>query len=235
VSAAGRSATVTLSPTGSVDLFLAVNPATRTVQPSFQLRNGTTTGPRTNLGAALTLTTAWFDRAALATGVIATSGGGTAFPATWDMFEVQSQVPQFRPDGRVRLSSVAAFTGNNVYNTTGANQTVSTTAGRGVLRTFVVSAQNDGAATDSYSVRGPGSSTGFTVRYFAGTTDITTAVVNGTYRLNGVAPGGARTFQMRVTVGSGAAIGSVKSSLVTATSVNTGNPADAVRTVVTVG
>jgi hypothetical protein len=84
-------------------------------------------------------------------------------------------------------------------------------------------------------VRGPGSSTGFTVRYFAGTTDITTAVVNGTYRMTGVAPGAARPIQMRVTVASAAALGAVKSNLVTATSVNAGTLADAVRGVVTVG
>jgi hypothetical protein len=235
VPAAGRSVNVTLSPTGSVDLFLAVDAATRTVQPSYQLRNGTTTGPRTNLGTPLTLPTNWFSRAALATGVIATSGGGTTFPATWDMFEVHRQLPQYRPDGRVRLSTVTALSGNDVYNTTGTDQTVSTTAGRGVLRTFVLSVQNDGAVSDSYTLRGPGSSTGFTVRYFAGTTNITTAVVNGTYRMNGVAPGAARSIQMRVTVGSGAAIGSQKSSPVTATSAGTGSPADTVRTVVTVG
>jgi hypothetical protein len=39
---------------------------------------------------------------------------------------------------------------------------------------------------------------------------------------------------MRVTVRSGAALGAVKSSLVTATSVNSGALADTVRTVVTV-
>ena len=40
-------------------------------------------------------------------------------------------------------------------------------------RTFVVNVQNDGAVSDSFLLRGPGSSTGFTVAYFAGTTNIT--------------------------------------------------------------
>jgi hypothetical protein len=228
-----RSANVALPSPGAVDLFLAVNPLNRTVQPSYQLTAGTTAGLRTNLGAALTLPTAWFSRAALAAGVIATSGGAPAFPVTWDLFEVQ--FPQYRPDGQVRLQSVSAYTGNNVYNTTATNQQVSVRSARGTTRTFVVNVQNDGAATDTYAVRGPGSSTGFTVRYLSGTADVTTAVVNGTYRLTNIAAGAARSIQMRVTVGSGARLGSVKSSLVSATSVNSGSPADAVRTVVTVG
>ena len=231
-----RSVNATIPSSGLVDLFLAVNPANQTVQPSFQITDGTTAGPRTNLGTALALPAAWFSRPALAAGVIATSGGGQTFPATWDFFEIQSQAAtQFRPDARVRLSTVTALTGNNVYNTTGTNQTVSTNAGRGVQRTFVVNVQNDGTATDAFLLRGPGSSTGFTVAYFAGTTNITTAVVNGTYRQNNVPVGGTRQFQMRVTVRSGAALGAVKSSLVTATSANSGTLADAVRTVVTVG
>jgi hypothetical protein len=231
-----RAVNATIPSSGLVDLFLAVNPANQTVQPSFQVTEGTTAGLRTNLGTALALPAAWFSRQALATGVIATSGGGQTFPATWGFFEIQSQAAtQFRPDARVRLSSVTALTGNNVYNTTGNNQSVSTTAGRGVQRTFVVNVQNDGTATDAFILRGPGSSTGFTVAYFAGTTNITTAVVNGTYRMNNVPVGGTRAIQMRVTVGSGAALGTVKSSLVTATSANSGALADAVRTVVTVG
>lgn len=177
----------------------------------------------------------WFTRAALAAGVIATSGGAATFPATWDMFEIQSPASPYRPDARVRLSTVAALTGNNVYNTTGNNQTVSTTAGRRMMRTFVVNIQNDGSDSDAFLIRGPGSSTGFTVAYFAGTTNITTAVVNGTYRQNNVPIGGTRAIQMRVTVRPGAASGAVKSSLVTATSANSGTLADAVRTVVTVG
>src|SRR5215217_1570474 len=191
------------------------------------------TGPRTNLGAAVVLPSGWFSRAALASGVIATSGGGATFPATWDMFEIQ--LPQYRPDAQVRLSTAASYVGNNVYNATGTNQAATVTTAAATSRTFTVNVQNDGAVSDSYVLRGPGNSTGFTVRYLAGTTDITTAVVNGTYTLSGVAAGAARSISMQVTVGAGAAVGSVKSSLVTATSTHSGTAVDAVRTVVTVG
>jgi hypothetical protein len=228
-----RSVPATLSSSGSVDLFLAVNPATRTVQPSYQVSDGTTTGPRTNLGAPLALPAAWFSRTALATGVIATSGGAPSFPATWDMFEVQ--FPRFRPDAQVRLSGAAAYTGDDVYDPTGTSQSASVRAAAGTTKTFSVNVQNDGATSDGFLLRGPGSTAGFTVRYLAGPTDITTAVVNGTYRLTNVAVGGAKSISMRVTVAKGVAAGRSKSSLVTATSTHSGSAVDGVRTVVTVG
>ena len=53
--------------------------------------------------------------------------------------------------------------------------------------------------------------------------------------LTGVAAGGARSIQMRVTVGSGAATGATRSSVVTATSTHSAAAVDAIRTVVRVG
>ena len=48
-----------------------------------------------------------------------------------------------KPDGRIRLGS-GAFVGNNVYNTTGANQTKKGSAPKGHSITFGISIQNDG-------------------------------------------------------------------------------------------
>jgi hypothetical protein len=231
-----RSAAATLSSTGSVDLFLAVDPGAKTAQPSYQVSDGTTTGLRTNLGAPIPLPAAWFTRTALAAGVIATSGGGATFPASWDTFEVQ--LPTYRPDGQVKLSTAAAYTGANVYNTGGANQTVSVTSAVRTTRTFLVNVQNDGVVADGYAIKGPGSSTGFTVKYFAGTsgtTDITAAVVAGTYRLTNVAVGAAKAIRMQVTVAGTAVRGATRASLVTATSTHSATAIDAVKTVVKVG
>jgi hypothetical protein len=47
--------------------------------------------------------------------------------------------------------------------------------------------QNDGSGTDSFTVQGTGSSTGFTVKYYVGTaggSDITAAVTSGTYSIS---------------------------------------------------
>jgi hypothetical protein len=228
-----NSANITLPSTGAVDLYLAVNPVTQKVQPSYQVSTGTTTGPWTSLGGPISLPAAWFSKAALATGVIATSGGAPAFPATWDLFEVQ--FPQHRPDAQVKLSGAASYVGDNIYNTTGNNQTLGVTTAAGTSRTFVVNVQNDGTATGSYVLQGPANSTGFTVKYLDGTTDITTAVVNGTYAVTGIAPGSAKSIQMSVTVAAGVAAGSAKSGLVTARSTQSTTARDVIKTVVTVG
>jgi hypothetical protein len=152
------------------------------------------------------------------------------------MFEVQ--LPTYRPDSQVKLSTVAAYTGANIYNTGGANQTVSVTSAVRTTRTFLVNVQNDGVVADGYAIKGPGSSTGFTVKYFAGTsgtTDITAAVVAGTYRLTNVAVGAAKAIRMQVTVAGTAVRGATKTSLVTATSTHSATAIDAVKTVVKVG
>ena len=117
-------------------------------------------------------------------------GGGGAT----DVHEVLTLTtgPTYRPDAQIRLASQTAFVGNNVYNTTGAGQTRSTTSTPGQRRTFVVRLQNDGDSADGFAVRGCSAGTGFTVRYLAGTsgtTNITSAVVNGTHTVTGVAPG----------------------------------------------
>jgi uncharacterized membrane protein len=135
----------------------------------------------------------------------------------------------------VQLSGAASYIGDNIYNTTGFNQTGAATTAAGTTKTFVVNVQNDGAVTDSYRLKGAASSTGFTVKYFSGTTDITSAVVGGTYTLNNIPAGGAQSVQLQVTAASTAATGSAKSGLVTATSTHSGTSVDAIKTVVTVG
>lgn len=118
-----------------------------------------------------------------------------------------------RPDGRIRLQKYQSdfntivytkpWKGNNIYNTTGAQQTAktifySTTPGT-VRWTFGVSVQNDGSASDRFKLRATGVVlAGWTVRYFRGTTNITSAVVAGTYQTSSLAP--AAKYKITVVV-----------------------------------
>lgn len=122
-----------------------------------------------------------------------------------------------RPDALVRYSADRTSLGNNIYNTTASSQTRSVTAPRRTSRTFYVQMQNDGNAPSAFTLRGSGSSTGFTIRYFSGSTDITGRVVRGTYSSGTLSPGAARTVRLVVTIGSGATLRSVKSCLITVT------------------
>src|SRR5262249_1964863 len=74
--------------------------------------------------------------------------------------------PTRQPDNLIKLSSESTYLGDNVYNTDGTGQTKNSTVKAGRTATFNIQFQNDGTATDSFTVQGAGNSTGFTVRYY---------------------------------------------------------------------
>jgi hypothetical protein len=145
----------------------------------------------------------------------------------------RTAINPYRPDGLIKKAGTTSFVGNHVYNTTGTHQTATAERARTKTATFYVKVQNDGTAADSFRLKGPGSTSGFSVKYYAGTTSITGTVVNGTYQLS-LAPGNERTIRLVVMVGSGARIAAVRSWLVTATSTHDGARKDSVKAVVNV-
>jgi uncharacterized membrane protein len=127
--------------------------------------------------------------------------------------------PSYRPDGMIkRATSTETFVGNNIYNTTGANQTRGWSAARGRTREFSVKFGNDGNVGDSYVIKGCGSSAGFTVKYFRGATGITQAVTSGTYRTAQLSAGATTTITLRIHVTSTATMGATKGCVVRAVS-----------------
>lgn len=112
------------------------------------------------------------------------SGGGT---------------PTYQPDGQIKRSTDAAFVGGNIYNITGASQTVAGKVAPGKKITFVIQIQNDGNNSDGFTLKGTGNLSGFTVQYLqgpSGTTNITSQVVGGTYATLSVGPTAAATIRM---------------------------------------
>lgn len=142
------------------------------------------------------------------------------------------------PDCRVKLMGDSSLIGNNVYGTTGANQTRSTTAAASMTRTFVFSMQNDSSVGNAITVQGPAAMPGFTVRYLAGlsgTTDITSRVVAGTYTTSVVPPGGVRSLRLLITASLGTATGTSGTWLVKAASGAAPAVVDACAAMLTVG
>ena len=129
------------------------------------------------------------------------------------MTQARSVTAQFvagyrRPDGQLAISK-GSFVGNNIYNATGANQTRSVRESRGENAVFLWKIQNDGTLVDRLGFRGPGSSPGFKVAYFAGATNVTKATVAGTY-VKSLAAGANLRITVKITVASEARLGSVK-------------------------
>lgn len=129
----------------------------------------------------------------------------------------QASVVVRKPDGRIRLgthgypgkttSYRATYVGNNVYNKTGARQRATVESFNlleGTFFTFDISIQNDGTRADRFKVKATGAATGgWTVTYFHGTTNITSAIVAGTFRTASLAPGATYAIRAKITQGGG--------------------------------
>jgi hypothetical protein len=93
--------------------------------------------------------------------------------------------------------------GNNIYNATGAHQTavevaIGSAMALGTYYTFGISIQNDGSATDRFRVKATGAPSAWVVTYSRGTTNITSAVVAGTYRTPSLAPGATYLIHAKI-------------------------------------
>ena len=107
--------TVAMPGPEAVDLYLTVDPAARTVQPSYSVTSSGQTGPRQNLGDPEPIPASWVDGTkALAAGFISTSiGTAPEFTANWDFIEVvpgdgtkpvntAPTIKNLKPSGKIR-------------------------------------------------------------------------------------------------------------------------------------
>ena len=137
-----------------------------------------------------------------------------------------------RPDNWIRKSTdtTAQYVGNNIYNTTGTNQTKTRNGYRGNTLIFYVKIQNDGSVSDKFYVKGTGSNSGFTAKYYKyDSTNITSAVIAGTYKTALISPGGSVVLKVKITITSTASHGSSRYHNVTSTSYNDSTKKDLVR------
>ena len=119
--------------------------------------------------------------------------------------------PARRPDARIR-GGTQPWIGNNLYARAVVNgpgqQGFVADGPPGRTASLRLSAQNDGDAAEALTVRGQGSTSTLTVAYFAGSTNVTSRVVAGTYRTPVLAPGAEHQLRVSLTPTSRAAFGS---------------------------
>jgi hypothetical protein len=148
----------------------------------------------------------------------------------------------YQSDGLIRVATIGApavppflytfhgpWLGNNIYNATGAHQSaVEVGAGSamalGTYYTFDVSIQNDGSATDRFRVKATGATSAWVVTYSRGATNITAAVVAGTFQTPSLAPSASYLIHARITINQGGPV----ARLVTISSVADPKKIDAV-------
>ena len=120
-----------------------------------------------------------------------------ASPANTDTVNRTYTVRRARqPDGLVRKAGSSTWKGGDVYG--GSDQTVKKRARRRHTVKSFWKVQNDGARSDAFVLAGTARSHRFRVRYFSGGSDVTAAVVAGTYRTATLTPGSATVLRVEV-------------------------------------
>jgi hypothetical protein len=128
------------------------------------------------------------------------------------------QAPTYRPDAQIKLAGDASYLGVRVFDTTGAGQTRTTNTASGKSATFDVRFVNAGTHSDSIAIHGCKSSSGFAVKYFKGTTNVTASVTAGTYRTATLAVGASQVLALKIAVSPTAIAGKLDTCAVTASS-----------------
>ena len=108
-------------------------------------------------------------------------------------------VPLLRPDLLVRLGA-DPWIGDGVYNISGNNQTLPVVVPTNASVTLRLRFENDGNQPDDLEVKGVARTTSFKLKYTVGpadhTSNVTEAVVTGSFRFVGVDPGDARVIRV---------------------------------------
>lgn len=113
-----------------------------------------------------------------------------------------------QPDAQVRVGT-RPMVGDNIYNISGIDQTVTTRVGAGGTATFRVRIENDGTVTDRIMVMGPPSNSEFRITYLVGTTNVTAAVVGATHMTPSLAPGARASLKVVVKAKAGTPAGTL--------------------------
>ena len=103
----------------------------------------------------------------------------------------------YRPDLLISKHGGGGYAGNDIYNTSGANQTKATAMAPGGTKHFFVRLQNDSNVADSFFLVGSHSGHGFTIDYTSGGNNIRPGVTSGQYWVS-IPAGGQRTVVITI-------------------------------------
>jgi uncharacterized membrane protein len=149
---------------------------------------------------------------------VATDAAGNIYVADTHNNRIQKFQDRFQPDAQVKRKSDTSYLGVGIVNTTGAGQTRSASRAPGTGATFELNFVNAGTHSDAIAVHGCKSSSGFTVKYLLGTTDVTANVTAGTYKTGTLAAGASQVLNLKIAVSSTATPGKIDACAVTASS-----------------
>ena len=136
--------------------------------------------------------------------------------------------PAPQPDVSISSSNGQRI-GNDIYNSTGAQQSKSANIKRGRSATFQLRLENDSSQTDGFKVKGTGGNKKFAVTYTSGGDSLTSFIVNGTLSIPDVPPNAFVLVTVKIKAKSAAAVGDKQAVKFTATSLDDGSKVDVVK------
>ena len=139
-----------------------------------------------------------------------------------------------RPDGWISTAASSGYVGDGIYNSTGSQQTKRLQARRTKTRSFYVRVYNDGNVKNTFALTGSAPVAGSAVRYYVGSTDITTSVRSTAGWKVALKPGAYKLVKVRIKVLRAAAYDSLKPATVTGSWSGDGTRTDTVKAVVKV-
>ena len=145
--------------------------------------------------------------------------------------------PRYQPDLSIDASGDTGYTGVNIFNTSGANQTRNLTVAPNVTAVYYFHVQNAGNTGDTFTVKALAGGSGWKVAYKDLTTtmvDITTAITSTAGWSSGLlAPGAYKFLAVQVTPDTTVTSGAIATLSLTAVSNNDATKQDVVQAVTT--
>ena len=145
-------------------------------------------------------------------------------------------VASYKPDLLIKLGTESIYSGLDIFNTDGTDQTKTQNAAINQKVTCSFRVKNAGYLSDSFKITGPGGGSGWTVKYIdlASGADVTSQVT-GTGWLSGtMAPGTDKGVYAKITPDATVTSGSSKTLNITAASITSPTKIDVVKAVTTV-
>ena len=141
-----------------------------------------------------------------------------------------------QPDNQIKNSDEEIYTGDNIYNPDGTDQTKEQIVSPGTPAVYHIKMENDGLMIDNIRVKGTGDKSDWIVRYYdtlIGGTDITLDVTGLGWLTGTLSSGDEKEIRVEVTPDSSTPEGSSYEILITSSSMD-GLKKDAVKAITTV-
>lgn len=118
---------------------------------------------------------------------------GKASDQTTHTYLLNQAVAGFQPD--LIIGAGGSAIGRNIFNATGAGQSISFTLKKGRSKNISIQGIYGGKTSDTITLKGSGSSKQFPVQYLIGQADITTSVKSGKFKIAKLDPSESQKHQ----------------------------------------